>query len=64
MKVNLWNSVGDYLQNLEIEYNAEKSADCEQAEKYLKAMLSAYSETGAETEVTEDAGGQGAPVDG
>lgn len=53
VKVSVWNNIGDYSQTLDVEYNSELETDCEQAEKYITALISAYAEV--ETEVTEDA---------
>lgn len=52
VKVSVWNNIGDYSQSLDVEYNSELETDCEQAEKYITALISAYAEV--ETEVTED----------
>lgn len=62
MKASVWNSIGDYSQSLDVEFNSESDADCAQAEKYIMAFISVCAEV--ETEVTDDVNGQSAPVDG
>lgn len=54
MKINVWNSIGDYSQSLDVEYNSECGADCIQAEKYIMAVISAYAEVKDEVEVDAD----------
>ena len=53
MKVNAWNSFGDYLRSMDVEFNSESASDCNQAEKYIFACFAEAMEE--ETEVTEDA---------
>ena len=54
MKVNAWNSVGDYSMSVDVEFNSESVSDCAQAEKYIFACIG-IKKMKAETEVTEDA---------
>ena len=64
MKVNAWNSVGDYSMSVDVEFNSESVSDCAQAEKYIFACIG-IKKMKAETEGTEDAeAGSSAPVDG
>lgn len=39
MKVNAWNSVGDYSMSVDVEFNSESVSDCAQAEKYILRVL-------------------------
>lgn len=54
MKVNVWNSAGDYSLSVDVEFNSESLSDCNQAEKYIFACIGVKNMK-AETEVTEDA---------
>lgn len=59
MKVSILDSAGDYSQFLNIKFDSQSRSDCEQAEKYISAIIPLG------REVTDDAeAGRSAPADG
>lgn len=59
MKVSIWNNARDYSQSLDIEFDSQCRSDCEQAEKYISAIIPLG------REVTNDAEARrSAPADG
>lgn len=59
MKASIWNNAGGYSQSFDIKFDSQSRSDCEQAEKYISAIIPLG------REVTDDAeAGRSAPADG